>query len=301
MQSLRPRIGVENRVPEFIEEALTSGNIPEGFTGVLTRVPQTAGEHLAVRLARSWKQSEREKIVQIAQSAGAACAKHLSEIFRSEQTAKAVSVVGLLSRLDAQILDDLLPLRLRNEGRTFQDAVVRQLSIAGAPERGRLLVDSLEMFDKMVLPLAIDEIGMCGDPGTVSKMLRLAEGEILPEAPGYLRVKAIEALGRLRSPSAAEHLRRFLEARKTFGWAYPEEIRMAAAQALMKLDPEWIETFLPQSNLDSKVLALAPLDPIRWPRCSAAPAIPADSAASGMCPLLSLPAGERDILPRSAF
>ena len=115
---------------------------------------------------------------------------------------------------------------------------MRQLSIAGAPERGRLLVDSLEMFNKMVLPLAIDEIGMCGDPGAIAKMPRLAEGEILPEAPRYLQVKAIEALGRLRSPSSAGHLWRFLETRKTFGWAYPEEIRMAAAQALMKIDPE---------------------------------------------------------------
>jgi hypothetical protein len=39
-------------------------------------------------------------------------------------------------------------------------------------------------------------------------------------------------------------------------------LRSAAAQALAKLDPAWIESFLPQSGLDSKVLALAPLDAI---------------------------------------
>ena len=89
----------------------------------------------------------------------------------------------------------------------------------------------------MVLPLALDEIGMCGDTSTAAKLLRLAEGEILPEAPDYLRVKAIEALGSMRALVAAEHLRRFVESRKTFGWAYPEEIRTAAAQALDKIRP----------------------------------------------------------------
>lgn len=262
VRSLRPRIGVENRVAEFIEEALAAERIPEGFAGVLARIPQIAVEHLAVRLARSGKQSEGEKIVQMAISLGPACVTSLEEILRSEPPGKAASVIGLLSRLNPVALEDLLPLRLRSEGRAFHDAAVRQLSIGGAPERGQLLADSLELFEKMVLPLAIDEIGMCGDPETVAKMLRLAEGEILPEDPEYLRVKAIEALGRMRAPAAAGHLRRFLERRKTFGWAYPEEIRTAAAQALVKLDPEWMEAFLPESGLDAKVLALAPLDPV---------------------------------------
>jgi hypothetical protein len=261
-QSLRPRLGVENRIPEFIEEALTTETMPEGLVGVLMRVPQGAGEHLAVRLARSGRRSERENIVQLAKAVGSACASHLKEVLKSEPPAKAATVVGLLSRLDAAAADDLLPMRLRHGGRSFHDAVVRQLSIAGAPERGQLMANLIEQFDTMVLPLALDEIGMCGDQGTASKLLRLAEGDILPQGPDYLRVKAIEALGRMRAATATGHLRQFVETRKAFGWTYPEEIRMAAAQALMKLDPEWMQEFLPHSGLDAKVMSLAPLDPI---------------------------------------
>ena len=66
----------------------------------------------------------------------------------------------------------------------------------------------------------------------------------------------------MRASAAVDDLRRYVESRKTFGWAYPDEIRMAAAQALVKLDPEWIQAFLPGSGLDRKVLPLAPLDPI---------------------------------------
>jgi PilZ domain len=261
-QNLRPRLGVENRITEFIEEALTAEAMPEGLVGVLMRIPQGAGELLAVRMARSGRRSERENVVQLARAVGSACARYLKEVMKSEAPAKAASIVGLLSRLDPEGVDELLPQRLRHGGRSFHDAVVRQLSIAGAPERGQILANSIEALDIMVLPLALDEIGMCGDQETAPKLLRLAEGDILPEGSEYLRVKAIEALGRMRAQGAAGHMRRFVESRKAFGWAYPEEIRTAAAQALMKLDPEWMTAFLPQSGLDDKVMALAPLDPI---------------------------------------
>jgi len=261
-QNLRPRLGVENRITEFIEEALTAEAMPEGLVGVLMRIPQGAGEHLAVRMARSGRRSERENVVQLARAVGSACARYLKEVMKSEAPAKAATIVGLLSRLDPEGVDELLPQRLRHGGRSFHDAVVRQLSIAGAPERGQILTNSIEALDIMVLPLALDEIGMCGDQETAPKLLRLAEGDILPEGSEYLRVKAIEALGRMRAQGAAGHMRRFVEGRKAFGWAYPEEIRTAAAQALMKLDPDWMTAFLPQSGLDDKVMALAPLDPI---------------------------------------
>jgi hypothetical protein len=260
--NLRPRIGVENRVPEFIEEALTAEIMPDGLTGVLMRVPESAAEHLAVRLSRSSRCAEREGIVQLAKAVGSPCIRQLKEMFKADQPAKAATFAGLLSRLDPDAVEDMLPGRLREGGRAFQDAVIRQLSIAGAPERGQLLAKSLEILDPLVLPLALDEIGMCGDASAGAKLLRLAEGEIIPQGPSYLRAKAIEALGRMRAPAAAGHLRHFLEARKRFRWLYPNEIRMAAAQALMKLDPEWMRGFLGPSGLDPHVLALAPLDPI---------------------------------------
>ena len=261
VQSLRPRIGVANRIPEFIEEAVTAEAIPDGLIAVLTRLPEGASEHLAVRLARSWRKSERENIVQLAKAVGDTCARHLQEILKSEPPSKAAIVVGLLSRLDADAVADLLPSRLHQGGRGFHDAVVRQLSIGGAPERGRLLANLMEEFDATVLPLALDEIGMCGDPETAAKLLQLAEGDVFSGGPDYLRVKAIEALGRMRATIAIDGLRRFVESRKAFGWAYPEEIRTAAAQSLMKLDPQWMRAFLPQSGLDAKVMELAPLDP----------------------------------------
>ncbi len=163
VQSLRPRLGVDSRIAEFIEEALAADQVPDGLVGVLMRVPKGAAEHLAVRLARSSRRTEREGVVSLAKAVGAPCVRYLKETLKNDGAPKAAGVVGLLSRLDPLAVDELLPRRLRDGGRGFHDAIVRQLSTAGAPERGKLLADSLEMFDTMILPLAIDEIGVSGD------------------------------------------------------------------------------------------------------------------------------------------
>ncbi len=259
-QSLRPRLGIENRVSEFIDDAMNSDVLPETLTDVLRRVAPAAAEQLALRLSRSTRRNDRERIVELAVTIGDACAAPLRKILGSEPFTKAAIVVGLLSRIDSYSLAEILPARLSEGHRGFHDAVVRQLSIGGAPERGRILVNFLELFDPRVRPLAVDEIGMCGDPWTADKLLRLVNGGILPDSSEFLRVKAIEALGRIRAPGTIERLRHFLEDRKTFGWAYPDEIRTAVAQALAKIDPEWLAAFIPNSGLDPALLALAPLD-----------------------------------------
>ncbi len=261
-QSLRPRLGIENRFSEFIDDAMNSDVVPPTLTEVLRRVAPAAAEQLALRLSRATRRNDRERIVELAGTIGDACAAPLRKILASEPFAKAAIVVGLLSRIEPESLAEILPARLSEGHRGFHDAVVRQLSIAGAPERGRLLVNFIELFDPFVRPLAVDEIGMCADPWTADKLLRLVHGAILPDSSEFLRVKAIEALGRIRAPGTVDRLRHFLEDRKTFGWAYPDEIRTAVAQALAKIDPEWLAAFIPQSGLDPALLALAPLDPL---------------------------------------
>ncbi len=304
-QSLRPRIGVKSCVPGFIEAALSNDQVPDGLLGVLARVPEDAGVHLASRLARALRCTERERAVDLAKSLGEPCAHHLKELLRTSGADKAALALGLLSRLDPRAVNELLPRRLRENGRDFHDVVVRQLSVAGAPQRGAILANCLELFDALILPLAIDEIGMSGDVETAPKLLRIADGGVIKNCPDYIRVKAIEALGRLRAPAAASPLREIVESRKTLGWTHPEEIRTAAAQALSKFDLAWARKFLPKSGLDANILAFAPLDPkpgrdfvrhrryrrIRLPRNVPATIISSRGNSSSAISVLSLDGG----------
>ena len=80
-----------------------------------------------------------------------------------------------------------------------------------------------------------------------------------PAASPYVQVKAIEALSRLHDTHAAPLLHELLGARGLLGWKHPRELRIVAAQALIKLEPGFLVPA--RSGLTPLELKLAPLDP----------------------------------------
>ena len=52
-KNLRPRIAIENRLPEFIDEALRSGEVTGGFKDLLRRLPVPAAANIAGRFQPS--------------------------------------------------------------------------------------------------------------------------------------------------------------------------------------------------------------------------------------------------------
>jgi hypothetical protein len=90
--------------------------------------------------------------------------------------------------------------------------------------------------------------------------MNIVDGDLPAGATPYLRVRAAEALGRIHAPESIAALKRILEAKKVFGWAHPQELRIAALQALEKLDPTWARAFRPKSGLTNPDLSLAPLE-----------------------------------------
>jgi hypothetical protein len=263
---LRPRIGVENRLPEFIEEALHLPQIPPDLLQVLRRTSQAAVEHLADRFFRCMRREECDRMVEVVKELGAPGMAQLREMLRTGQPRQAASVTGLLSRLDVPTLLELLPTRLSEWNRFYHDVVVRQIAYGAAHDRGRSLLELLEILDPLVLPQAIDEIGMSGDRTAVPPLVVMAEaGEAHGRSP-LLQLKAVESLGRLREAEAIPVLRNLLEAKKMWKWANHRELRIAAAQALAKIDPRYGSQVLSDTGLETGELAVAPLD--------AAPACP---------------------------
>lgn len=259
-RSLRPRIGISDRIPQFIEEGLCDSPPRPELVEVLRRAPDAATNQLSDRLMRATRASERESLVTMACAVGEPLRAQLRQRLELAPIGNAVRVVGLLSRVEPIVVEELLPRRIRAGQRATHDEALRQLSIAGAPERGRTLMRMLGGLDSMVLPMAVDEIGMCGDASVAPQILQIAQGKSLPGSSDFLRVKAVEALGRLRALQMEGPLLEFVEARGTWRWAYPHEMRIAAAQALIKLDRERAVTLLASSGLETHLLDLAPLD-----------------------------------------
>jgi len=259
-QDLRPRVGVENRLPEFIEEAIQLEVMPPDLLAVLRRTSQSAAEHLADRFFRCMRRDECDRMVELVQQLGSPVLMQLREILRTGQPRQASGAVGLVSRLDVATLLELLPARMPEWNRFYHDVVVRQVAYGAAPDRGRTLLELAEILDPLVLPEAVDEIGMSGDITATPPLIAMARpGEAASRSP-YVQLKAIESLGRLKDAEAVATLREILEAKKTFGFVHHRELRIAAAQALSKTDPRYSSQVLSDSGLEPAELAIAPLD-----------------------------------------
>jgi hypothetical protein len=259
-RNLRPKMGIEERVPEFVEEALRARQAAAGLTNVLKLLPQTAMEQLSARFNRCTLRDDAEHVANLASDLGEEGLQYLRSTVRGAPIAEAVDMVGLLCKLDSQAAEVFLPGRMKDFPRTAQDRIIRQISASAAPGRCRILLALLDHVDPMVMPLLVDEIGVTSDREALGRLLTLADGDLPVGGGPYLRVKAIEALGRIHAQESVATLKRIVEAKKIFGWVHAQELRIAALQALEQLDPEWVREFLPKSGLEKEDLALAPLE-----------------------------------------
>jgi hypothetical protein len=266
-KNLRPRIGVENRLPEFIEEALRTGTVASGLKDLLRRLPQPAAEHVAGRFSRVGFREDSELLLSMMEALGPEGLEHLRAQLRDGNQSEAIGTVGILARLDLEIVERLLPDRMKEWKRTAHDRVVRQIASSGSPDRGRLLLQLFDNLDALIRPLAIDEIGMSGEKTADMRLLRIAEGDLPKGGTEYLRLKAIEALGRLRTAGAEAILRRVAETRRAWRWAHPSELRVVAAQAMEKIDADWMRSFVPRGGLNLADFSIELLD--RDPNSSA--------------------------------
>jgi hypothetical protein len=260
MSDLRPRVGVENRLPEFIEEAIHLDPIPADMLSVLRRTSQSGAEHLADRFFRCMRRDECDRMIDLVKELGSPVLLQLREILRTGQPRQAAGAVGLVSRLDVGTLLELLPVRLPEWNRFYHDIVVRQIAYGAATDRGRTLLELTEILDPLVLAEAVDEIGMSGDMTATPPLIAMARPGEAASRSAFVQLKAIESLGRLRDAEAVATLREILETKKTFGFVYHRELRIAAAQALAKTDPRYSSQVLSDSGLEPAELAIAPLD-----------------------------------------
>ena len=257
---IRPRVSVDGRLRDFIAEVHNVQAIPQGLVDVLKRTPGAAAEEIALQFVRCSTRQDAEHYVELMAKVGDPAVKHLENLLTSRAGAEAVIGVGLLSRFNPQLVNDELPSRLRGWARQYQDSAVRQIAASGAEVRGELLLDLINQLDSLIVPEAIDEIGLSGSNVPASPLMELAAGMGAATASPYVQLKAVEALGRLRTAGAESLLVDLLQHRTLLTWAQPRELRVAAMQALQRVNPERAGYLQVKSGLDDTELKIRPLD-----------------------------------------
>src|SRR6201998_2765155 len=88
----------------------------------------------------------------------------------------------------------------------------------------------------MVVPMMIDQIGLSQETAAVPQLMEIAAGEHDVLRDQFVRIKAIEALGRMCAKDAAELLSNLASRRDGLPYAEPSGLRAAAEDALAMLE-----------------------------------------------------------------
>jgi hypothetical protein len=256
--SLRQRIGAEERIPEFVEDTMRSGHIPDGLLDILALMPKASLHYVTNRFSNCGFREDCELLGNVVNGLGEEAVQRLVETLQNAPASEATEVIGLLTHLAPDQVEHLLPGRLTQWPRASHDRALRQLSSATAEVRGRLLLAIYDSLDALIRPLALDEMGMSQQPVCITKVVDVLRED---STPGFTRIKAIEAAGRLRASAGSPFFQQILEAKQVWRWAYPTELRIAAAQALQKIEPSVAMEKIAASGLDRRELVLEPIDP----------------------------------------
>jgi len=256
--AMRQRIGAEERLPEFVEDALRTGQVPDGMLDILGLMPKASLQYVTHRFANCGFREDCELLGKIVQGLGEEAVLRLVETLQTAPATEAAEVIGLLTQISPESVQKVLPNRLAQWPRSSHDRTIRQLSSAPAEQRANLLVTLYDSLDPLIRPLALDEMGMSGRLESIPRLVELLRDD---STPGFTRIKAIEATGRLRASAASATLQQILEGKQVWRWAYHSELRIAAAQALQKIEPTLGMEKIAASGLDRKELVLEPTDP----------------------------------------
>src|SRR6266700_3763714 len=124
-QSLRPRIGAEERLPEFIEEAMRSGHIADGMMDILSLMPKATIHYVTNRFGHCGFREDCDLLSSIVSDLGEDATQRLVETLQTAPAGEAVEAIGLLSQLSPENVAKILPARLTQWPRTLHDRAVR--------------------------------------------------------------------------------------------------------------------------------------------------------------------------------
>jgi hypothetical protein len=89
----------------------------------------------------------------------------------------------------------------------------------------------------LVVPMMIDQIGISGESSAIPQLMEIAAGEHTTTLRDqFVRIKAIEALGRLRATESMQLLHLLAERRSGIAYAEPSGLRTAAQDALAAIE-----------------------------------------------------------------
>lgn len=236
MATLSQKLLENVRWSQMIERALEHRPLDPALPRILARDPERMIDYLAAKLATPDGLNELPPMARLLRALGEPAIGALVTRLLDPRTHRATTAVKLLAATKPHRLLDAMPRALHGWDWHLQDMAIGELlrqNVAGA---AAVFTGVLSMAHPLVVPMMIDEIGMANETEAAPLLMDLASGGHEHLRDVFVRIKAIEALGRLRAIESADMLRNILRHRNGLTYSEPAGLRAAAEEALALIE-----------------------------------------------------------------
>jgi hypothetical protein len=240
MNALGHRLVANDRWMMLVDAALANRPLDPPLPRLLQRDPDRLLDRLTLLLTEPRSHDMMPAMARLLRSIGVPVLTLLETRLFEARRQRVSAAIRLLAAADPDRLLRGLTRALASWEWNLQDLAVSELSRpANSPSaQSTAFVFSAILQDAhpLVVPMMIDQIGIGQEATAVPLLMEIAAGEHETLRDQFVRIKAIEALGRLRAVEAVELLRQLAGKREGLTFTEPGGLRAAALDALSLME-----------------------------------------------------------------
>ena len=240
MAALATRLVAQDRWFLLVDASLANRPLDPVLPRLLQRDPERLLDRLTLLLTEPRGADMLPAMSRLLRTIGVPVLNLLETRLYEARRQRVTAAIKLLAAADSERLLRGIARAIGSWEWNLQDLAVSELSRPSnsASARSAAFVFSaiLVQAHPLVVPMMIDQIGLAQEATGVPQLLEIAAGEHEVLRDQFVRIKATEALGRMRSYEAAELLHTLIEKRDGLAYAEPAGLRAAAEDALALIE-----------------------------------------------------------------
>jgi len=240
MTALGHRLVANDRWMLLVDASLANRPLDPALPRLLQRDPERLLDRLTLLLTEPRGPEMMPAMARLLRTIGVPVLTVLETRLFEARRQRVSAAIRLLATADPDRLLRGLTRAMASWEWNLQDLAVSELSRpANSPSaQSTAFVFSAILQDAhpLVVPMMIDQIGIGQEGTAVPLLMEIAAGEHEILVDQFVRIKAIEALGRLRATEAIDLLRQLAARREGLAYVEPGGLRAAAEDALAMME-----------------------------------------------------------------
>jgi PilZ domain len=240
ISALAHRLVAQDRWLLLVDASLANRALDPVLPRLLQRDPDRLLDRLTLLLTEPHAAEFLPAMARLVRTIGVPVLNLLETRLYEARRQRVSAAIKLLAAADADRLLRGFARALASWEWNLQDLAVSELArpanVACAQSAAFVFSAVLADAHPLVVPMMIDQIGLAQETAAVPQLMEIAAAEHDVLRDQFVRIKAIEALGRMRAQDAAELLRTLASRRDGLTYAEPAGLRAAAEDALASLE-----------------------------------------------------------------